>query len=102
MQVPSLGLAAFFTAAMCTSFASVYFEKMLKSDSQPSLWLRNIQLAGKALPEGPEPSMRVLATCIPSRITSSIHLSNRVDKIILYLDQRLDSSNDAPQPSVHT
>jgi len=30
---------------MCTSFASVYFEKMLKSSSQPSLWLRNIQLA---------------------------------------------------------
>jgi len=44
-QVASLGLAAFFTAAMCTSFASVYFEKMLKSSSQPSLWLRNIQLA---------------------------------------------------------
>ena len=29
-QKASLGLAAFFTAAMCTSFASVYFEKMLK------------------------------------------------------------------------
>ncbi|KAL3913160.1 MAG: hypothetical protein SGPRY_008084, partial [Prymnesium sp.] len=62
--VPSLGLAAFFTAAMCTSFASVYFEKMLKSDSQPSLWLRNIQLAGEALAEGSEPSMPSEGPCL--------------------------------------
>ena len=30
-------------AAVCTAFASVYFEKMLKGASKPSLWLRNIQ-----------------------------------------------------------
>ena len=41
-----LGVAALLLAAACTSFASVYFEKMLKSDSKPNLWLRNIQLAG--------------------------------------------------------
>ena len=28
----------------CTSFASVYFEKMLKGASNPSLWLRNVQV----------------------------------------------------------
>jgi len=45
--VPStmIGLVAFLVASLCTSFASVYFEKMLKSASKPSLWLRNIQLA---------------------------------------------------------
>lgn len=41
-----LGIAAMLLASACTSFASVYFEKMLKSDSKPNLWLRNIQLAG--------------------------------------------------------
>ena len=30
---------------MCSAFASVYFEKLLKADRKPSLWLRNIQLA---------------------------------------------------------
>jgi len=40
-----LGMGAFILGAVCTSFASVYFEKMIKSDSKPSLWLRNIQLA---------------------------------------------------------
>jgi len=44
-QVASLGVGAFLLAALCTSFASVYFEKMLKGSSKPSLWLRNIQLA---------------------------------------------------------
>ena len=44
-QSPALGFAAFIVAAVCTSFASVFFEKMLKGASKPSLWLRNIQLA---------------------------------------------------------
>ena len=41
----TVGIAAMLIASACTSFASVYFEKMLKSDSKPNLWLRNIQLA---------------------------------------------------------
>jgi UDP-sugar transporter A1/2/3 len=40
-----IGVSAMVTASACTSFASVYFERMLKSDRKPSLWLRNIQLA---------------------------------------------------------
>jgi len=40
-----LGLSAMLTASLCTSFASVYFERMLKGTRKPSLWLRNIQLA---------------------------------------------------------
>ena len=44
-QFPALGIAALVGAAVCTSFASVYFEKMIKGASKPSLWLRNIQLA---------------------------------------------------------
>lgn len=44
-QVPLLGIGAMVLAAVCSSFASVFFEKMLKSPNKPSLWLRNIQLA---------------------------------------------------------
>jgi len=44
-KVASFGFAAFLLAALCTSFASVYFERMLKGSNKPSLWLRNIQLA---------------------------------------------------------
>jgi len=44
-QNPMLGVGALVLAAICTAFASVYFEKMLKGASKPSLWLRNIQLA---------------------------------------------------------
>ena len=44
-QNPLLGVGALVLAAICTAFASVYFEKMLKGASKPSLWLRNIQLA---------------------------------------------------------
>jgi solute carrier family 35 (UDP-sugar transporter), member A1/2/3 len=44
-QNPLLGVGALVLAALCTAFASVYFEKMLKGASKPSLWLRNIQLA---------------------------------------------------------
>lgn len=40
-----LGVGALVCAALCTAFASVYFESMLKGSSRPSLWLRNIQLA---------------------------------------------------------
>uniref|UniRef100_A0A7S0IZD6 UDP-galactose transporter n=1 Tax=Calcidiscus leptoporus TaxID=127549 RepID=A0A7S0IZD6_9EUKA len=40
-----VGMMAMLTASVCTSFASVYFEKMLKGSRKPSLWLRNIQLA---------------------------------------------------------
>ena len=44
-QDPMVGIGAFLFAAVLTSFASVYFEKMLKGASKPSLWLRNMQLA---------------------------------------------------------
>jgi len=42
---PLMGMGALVLAAVCTAFASVYFEKMIKGESKPSLWLRNIQLA---------------------------------------------------------
>ena len=42
-QSPLVGVGALVLAALCTAFASVYFEKMLKGASKPSLWLRNIQ-----------------------------------------------------------
>ena len=45
VQYPALGMGALLGAAVCTAFASVYFERMLKGASKPSLWLRNIQLA---------------------------------------------------------
>ncbi len=41
-----VGISAMLLAAVLTSFASVFFEKMLKGARKPSLWLRNIQLAG--------------------------------------------------------
>ena len=45
---PRLGVAAWLGAALCSAFASVYFEKMVKlspgGEPVPSLWLRNIQL----------------------------------------------------------
>lgn len=44
-QMPLVGTIAFLAAAASSAFASVYLEKMLKSDHKPSLWLRNIQLA---------------------------------------------------------
>jgi len=40
-----LGISALVLGAICVAIASVFFEMMLKSDSKPSLWLRNIQLA---------------------------------------------------------
>lgn len=42
-QQQYVGVAAVIGAAMCSGFACVYFEKMLKS-STASLWLRNVQL----------------------------------------------------------
>lgn len=44
-QIASLGAAALAVAAACSAFASVFLEKMIKSERKPSLWLRNIQLA---------------------------------------------------------
>jgi UDP-sugar transporter A1/2/3 len=49
-QSQLLGLSALVGAAVCTAFASVYFEKMLKhtAGSKPDLWLRNLQLTSYA------------------------------------------------------
>ena len=44
-QSPTTGIIALLVAMVCTSFASVFFEKMLKTAEQPSLWLRNIQMS---------------------------------------------------------
>lgn len=49
-----LGLGYVMVAALCSGFANVYFEKMVKTATpsadgmnakKPSLWVRNIQLA---------------------------------------------------------
>jgi len=42
-QNPILGLVAVIMSCLCSGFAGVYFEKILKG-SQTSVWLRNIQL----------------------------------------------------------
>lgn len=42
-QNPLLGFAAIAIAVLCSGFAGVYFEKVLKS-SDTSLWVRNIQM----------------------------------------------------------
>lgn len=48
---PAMGVAQYLLASLCSAFASVYLEKMVKqrvSDTDaapPSLWLRNIQLS---------------------------------------------------------
>uniref|UniRef100_A0AC35THG0 TPT domain-containing protein n=1 Tax=Rhabditophanes sp. KR3021 TaxID=114890 RepID=A0AC35THG0_9BILA len=39
-----IGLGAIVTICISAGFATVYFERMLKNGSQPSLWLRSIQL----------------------------------------------------------
>ena len=44
-QSLSYGLAFVALGCFCSSFAGVYFEKMLKVDNPPSMWVRNIQLA---------------------------------------------------------
>ena len=44
-QSPTIGLSAVVVSCVCSGFAGVYFEKILKSSSQQSsVWLRNIQL----------------------------------------------------------
>ena len=45
-QNPIIGLTAVVVGAMCSGFAGVYFEKILKGSSNrgKSIWLRNIQL----------------------------------------------------------
>ncbi|XP_069462481.1 CMP-sialic acid transporter isoform X1 [Ambystoma mexicanum] len=61
-QNPLLGFGAVAIAVLCSGFAGVYFEKVLKS-SDTSLWVRNIQmylsgivvtLAGVVLSDGPQ------------------------------------------------
>jgi UDP-sugar transporter A1/2/3 len=42
-QNPVVGFVAVLTSAMCSGFAGVYFEKILKG-SNTSVWVRNIQL----------------------------------------------------------
>ncbi|OBS69984.1 hypothetical protein A6R68_01476, partial [Neotoma lepida] len=42
-QNPLLGFGAIAIAVLCSGFAGVYFEKVLKS-SDTSLWVRNIQM----------------------------------------------------------
>ncbi|XP_078504319.1 CMP-sialic acid transporter isoform X2 [Lissotriton helveticus] len=61
-QNPLLGFGAIAIAVLCSGFAGVYFEKVLKS-SETSLWVRNIQmylsgivvtLAGVVMSDGPQ------------------------------------------------
>jgi UDP-sugar transporter A1/2/3 len=39
-----VGICAAFGAALCSGFASIFFEKILKG-SDVSIWMRNVQLA---------------------------------------------------------
>eukprot|EP00808_Paulinella_micropora_P004304 g27003.t1 len=45
VQNPALGLVCILISCCTSGFAGVYFEKMLKSSQQVSIWMRNIQLA---------------------------------------------------------
>lgn len=65
-----LGMGAMLTAALCTSFASVYFERMLKGERQPSLWLRNIQARPHLRPIRPLFAPPPPAHAPPSRPTA--------------------------------
>jgi drug/metabolite transporter (DMT)-like permease len=44
-QDQALGLLAVLTACFSSGFAGVYYEKLVKESSQPSLVIRNLQLA---------------------------------------------------------
>ena len=43
-QKPLVGLIAVLVSCLCSGFAGVYFEKILKGASSASIWVRNIQL----------------------------------------------------------
>lgn len=49
---PMIGFSAVLVACCLSGFAGVYFEKILKSTSHVSLWIRNIQLSVVAIPIG--------------------------------------------------
>lgn len=51
-QNPMIGFLAILIACALSGFAGVYFEKILKSTSEVSLWIRNIQLSAIAIPFG--------------------------------------------------
>ena len=44
---PYLGLIAVLIACCSSGFSGVYFEKLMKTGSQPSVIIRNIQLGNK-------------------------------------------------------
>uniref|UniRef100_A0A1I7YJS6 EamA domain-containing protein n=1 Tax=Steinernema glaseri TaxID=37863 RepID=A0A1I7YJS6_9BILA len=49
-QNPIIGLTAVMVACCLSGFAGVYFEKILKSASPVSLWVRNVQMGLFAMP----------------------------------------------------
>ncbi|KAK0411808.1 hypothetical protein QR680_005857 [Steinernema hermaphroditum] len=49
-QNPIIGLSAVIVACCLSGFAGVYFEKILKSASPVSLWVRNVQMGLFAMP----------------------------------------------------
>ncbi|GIX92922.1 UDP-galactose translocator [Caerostris darwini] len=51
-QKPLLGFVAIVIACCLSGFAGVYFEKILKSTEEVSLWIRNIQLCVASIPLG--------------------------------------------------
>lgn len=51
-QNPLIGFFAILIACVLSGFAGVYFEKILKSTTEVSLWIRNIQLSAIAIPFG--------------------------------------------------
>ncbi|GBM75141.1 UDP-galactose translocator [Araneus ventricosus] len=51
-QKPLLGMMAIIVACCLSGFAGVYFEKILKSTEEISVWMRNIQLCIASIPLG--------------------------------------------------
>ncbi|GFS89036.1 UDP-galactose translocator [Nephila pilipes] len=51
-QKPFVGMMAIVVACCLSGFAGVYFEKILKSTDEVSLWIRNIQLCVASIPLG--------------------------------------------------